>query len=183
MKARARRRWCRCCQNAMLVSSGSNVGIVGMLCQCCQGAALVSLECGVGVVEAQRWCHRNMVSALLRHGVCVVRTQYWYCRDAVSVSSGCGISVIGTCRHHWEAVLVSVSSGDRRPCRGHLRMARLTAIFETSTRCDMICKSEEQGEGGELTNHKSTRMKWWLIGLIYCQLVGRLRASCHHTAT
>jgi len=167
----------------MSVSLGSNVGIVGMLCRCHQGTALVSSECGVGVVEAQRWCRRNMVSALLRHGVCVVRTQYRYCRDAVSVSSGRGISVIGTCRHHREVVLVSVLSGDRRPCCGYLRMARLTAIFETSTRCDMICKSEEQGEGGELTNHKSTRMKWWLIGLIYCRSVGRLRASCHHAAT
>ena len=167
----------------MSVSSGSNVGIVGMLYQCRQGAALVLLECGVGVVEVQRWCHQNMVSALLRHGVCVVRTQCRYRRDVVSVSSGRGIGVIGTCRRHREAVLVSVSSGDRRPCRGHLRMARLTAIFETSTRCDMICKSEEQGEGGELTNRKSTRMKWWLIGLIYCRSVGWLRASCHHTAT
>jgi len=167
----------------MSVSSGSNVGIVGMLCRCRQGAALVSSECGVGIVEAQRWCRRNMVSVLLRHGVYVIRTQYRYCRDTVSVSSGRGISVIGMCRHHREVVLVSVSSGDRRPCRGYLRMARLTAIFETSTRCDMICKSEEQGEGGELTNRKSTRMKWWLIGLIYCWSVGWLRASCHHAAT
>ena len=183
MKVRARRRWCRCRQNVMSVSSGSNVGIVRMLCRCRQGAALVSSECGVGVVEVQCWCRWNMVSALLRHGVYVVRTQCQYRRDAVSVSSGHGIGVIGTCRHHREAVLVLVLSGDRRPCHGHLRVARLTAIFEMSTRCDIICKSEEQGEGRELMNHKSTRMKWWLIGLIYCWSVGRLRALCHHAAT
>jgi len=99
------------------------------------------------------------VLALLRHGVCVIRTQCWYHRDTVSVSSEHGIGVIGTCQCHREVVLVSVSSGDRRPCHGHLCVACLTAIFEMLTRCDMICKSEEQGEGGKLTNHKSTRMK------------------------
>ena len=126
-----------CHQNAVSVSSGSNVSIVRMLCQCHQGAVLVSSECGVGVVEVQCWYCQNMVLALLRHSVCVIKIQCQYHRDAVLVSSGCGISVIGMCQHHWEAVLVLVLSGDRRPCCGHLRMAHLTVIFEISTRYDV----------------------------------------------
>jgi len=97
---------------------------------------------------------------------------------------GHGVRVIGMgCWHHWGAVLVSVLSGGRGPCHGHLRVACLTAILEMLMRRDMICKCEGQQENGERTNHKSTMTKQQPIGTIYRWSVGWSVESQTHLKT
>ena len=111
---------------------------------------LVSLGCSVGIIRMRCQSHQDMVSESL-------------------VSSGCGVRVIGIwCWYHWGVVSVLVSSGGKGPYHGHLHVACLTVILEMLIRCDTICKCEGQQENGEHTNRKSTMMKQWPVGAIYC---------------
>ena len=103
----------------------------------------VSSGRGVRVVRMWCWCRRNMVLESSRRGV-----NHW---DAVSASSGHGVGV-GIVRRQ-EASSWSFARG------------------ETSRR-DTTCKGKGQREDKERTNCNSTRMKLWLVGLIYRRSVG-----------
>jgi len=132
----------------VLLSSGCDVTVISTwywhrrdamsvllecVCPCCQDVVSCRQGVYVGVIGTGCWRHQDVVG--------VIGTGCWCRQDAVSVSSGHGVGVIGMrCWRHQGAVSVLVSSGGRGPHHGHLRVACLTAILETSMRCDMICK-------------------------------------------
>ena len=83
-----------CHQDAMSVSSGCSVSVIGVQHQCHQGVVSVVLGCGVSVIRVRCRCCQDTVSVLSGHSV------------GVSIS----VSVVGMwCqhRHHQDVVLVS----------------------------------------------------------------------------
>ena len=149
--------WCWSHQDAVLALLGHGACIVVMWCPCHQDTVLASLGGGVSVSVSVS------VSVLLGHGISVFgrRWQWIYGQGGrYEQHTGC---TGGKEAPSWPFI--------------HRCKASLTVTLQMSTRCDTICKGEEEQENGKHTNQKSPKTKQWPVGSIYHCLLAHSRVG------